>query len=231
MESQPPTYGRQVWSAADYDTPRRRLVPSFDLLYDTAAEHVRRAAVAVGDADVLDLGAGTGLLSAAVVDRVPGVRLHLLDGSAQMLAHARQRLADRPGTRFTVADLNDSLPPGPFTAVVSALAIHHLVDAAKAELYCRAFAALRPGGSLVNLDQVLGPTPTVEGEYAAAHEAHARRHGSDGTEWSAAVDRMRADRPAPLDDQLGWLRSAGFADVDCTAKDGRFAVLVGRRPA
>jgi len=229
MSLKPTTYGQTVWHPAEYDGPRRRLVPSFDLLYASAAEQV---AIAIGDrpaGDVLDLGAGTGLLSAAVVARVPAVRLHLLDGSPAMLGHARQRLADRPGTRFTEGDLTGPLPAGPFAAVVSALAIHHLSGEQKRDLYGRVFAALRPGGVFVNLDQVLGPTPAVEQQYAAGHEAYARRHGSDDAEWAGAEERMRADRPDTMDDQLGWLRSIGFGDVDCAAKDGRFAVLVGRR--
>ena len=40
---------------------------------------------------------------------------------------------------------------------------------------------------------------------------------------------MLADRPDPMEDQLGLLRSIGFADVDCAAKGARFAVLVCRR--
>jgi tRNA (cmo5U34)-methyltransferase len=223
------TYGRTVWNPAEYDAPRHRLVPSFDLLYGSTAEQV---AIAVGDGpagDVLDLGAGTGLLSAAVVARVPAVRLHLLDGSADMLGAARQRLANRTDTRFTEADLTGPLPAGPFAAVVSALAIHHLSGERKRDLYGRAFAALQPGGVFVNLDQVLGPTPAVERQYAAAHEAYARRHGSDDAEWAGAQERMRADRPDTLDDQLRWLRTIGFGDVDCAAKDGRFAVLVAWR--
>ena len=229
MPSPRTTYGETVWTAAEYDAPRRRLVPSFDLLYGTAADQVAGAAIRVGE--VLDLGAGTGLLSAAVAARLPAVRLHLFDGSVEMLGHARQRLADRPDTTFTEGDLNDPLPPGPFAAIVSALAIHHLTDAAKRKLYARAFVALRPGGVLVNLDQVLGPTPAMERQYAAAHKGYARRHGSDDAEWAGAEERMRVDRPATLDDQLGWLRSAGFIDVDCVAKDHRFAVMVGSRSA
>ena len=226
-----PTYGRTVWRAADYDAPRRRLVPSFDLLYGAAGDQVAAAVAADRPVDVLDLGAGTGLLSAAVLARLPDARLHLLDGSPEMLGHARQRLADRPDARFTEADLNGPLPPEPFDAVVSALAIHHLDAAGKRGLFRRVFAVLRPGGLFVNLDQVLGPTPAVERQYAEAHAEHARRSGASAAEWASAEARMVVDRPSTLSDQLAWLTAAGFTDVDCASKVGRFALMVGRRPA
>jgi tRNA (cmo5U34)-methyltransferase len=42
---------------------------------------------------------------------------------------------------------------------------------------------------------------------------------------------MRSDRLATVQEQLGWLRAAGFADVDCLFKDHRFAVMFARRGA
>jgi tRNA (cmo5U34)-methyltransferase len=40
---------------------------------------------------------------------------------------------------------------------------------------------------------------------------------------------MAFDRCASVDDQLAWLRAAGF-DADCLFKDHRFAVLAAVRP-
>ena len=40
---------------------------------------------------------------------------------------------------------------------------------------------------------------------------------------------MSHDVCATVDDQLAWLREAGFADAGCLWRDGRFAVLVARR--
>jgi len=65
--------------------------------------------------------------------------------------------------------------------------------------------------------------------YAAWHERAAAALGATAEQWAGARERMRADRLAPLDDQLAWLRAAGFADVDCLFKDHCFAVLVARR--
>jgi tRNA (cmo5U34)-methyltransferase len=60
-------------------------------------------------------------------------------------------------------------------------------------------------------------------------EAAARALGATDDEWAGAQERMRHDRCATVEQQLGWLREAGFADADCPFKDHRFAVLVARR--
>jgi tRNA (cmo5U34)-methyltransferase len=211
-----------IWDPEVYDAPRRRLVPDFGRFYGTAAELV--AELGVDQPEVLDLGAGTGLLSAAVLAAVPGARLTLLDGAAPMLAVARQRLGDVP---TIVADLTDPLPAGPFDAVVSALAIHHLDDAGKRDLFARIRAVLRPGGVFVNAEQVCGPTPADQARYEAAHERDARALGSDDAEWDAAVVRMSHDRCATVEDQVAWLRAAGFDAVDVDFKRFRFAVYHG----
>jgi tRNA (cmo5U34)-methyltransferase len=66
--------------------------------------------------------------------------------------------------------------------------------------------------------------------YRRWHEEDARALGSDDAEWQATVDRMRFDLSSPVEPQLAWLREAGFEDVDCPWRSGRFAVLYGRRP-
>jgi tRNA (cmo5U34)-methyltransferase len=58
-----------------------------------------------------------------------------------------------------------------------------------------------------------------------------REHATaSGEEWAAAEERMRFDRCATVEAQLGWLADAGFADADCLFKDHRFAVIAAKRP-
>lgn len=211
--------------ARDYDALRRRLVPCFDEFYAAALEALGLAARPV--ARVLDLGAGTGLFAAMVAHAHPDAELVLLDGAGEMLAQARDRLGDRAS--YVMADLGDGLPDGPWDAVISALAIHHLDDAGKRDLFARVQAALASGGVFVNAEQVLGPTPELDAVYFERHRAQALALGVTAAEWEATLERMSHDRCATVADQLAWLAEAGFTDVDCPWRSGRFAVLAARR--
>src|SRR5512140_2352136 len=92
---------------------------------------------------VLELACGQGLLAGALLERFPACTVHGLDGSHEMLQTARQHLAvfgDRfqPG-KFDLA-ASDWRGTGPvYQAVLSSLAIHHLDDAAKMDLFAGVF--------------------------------------------------------------------------------------------
>jgi tRNA (cmo5U34)-methyltransferase len=210
--------------ASQYTALRRRLVPGYDQFYGAVVDVLslneqppRR---------VLDLGAGTGLLSAAVLTAFPDVSIELLDGSEAMLAEAAERLSGAVGA-VHVADMTAPLPAGPFDAIVSALAIHHLTDAGKRQLFARAHDALSAGGVFVNADQVAGPTEPLTAIYTATWERECRALGATDAELDDAHQRMRHDRCADVESQLAWMREAGFSAADCVYKSWRQAVLVG----
>ncbi len=213
--------------AAEYTALRRRLVPQFDLFYGTAVRAL--GPLAEGSLErILDLGAGTGLLSAAVAEAHPQARFELLDGSREMLAEAEQRLGDRIAA-VHIQDMSEGLPDGPFDAVISALAIHHLEDAEKRALFERVHAVLRPGGVFINGDQVAGPTPALRELYVETWKRQCRELGATEAELAAALERRRHDRSADTESQLDWLREAGFAAADCIYKYWELAVLVATK--
>jgi tRNA (cmo5U34)-methyltransferase len=210
--------------AGEYTAVRRRLVPDFDGFYGAAVDALR-----LGEQEprlVLDLGAGTGLMSAHVLAAFPRAHVHLLDGAEPMLAEARATLGDRVAAA-NVGDMAGALPAGPFDAVVSALAIHHLEDADKRGLFARIHHVLAPGGVFVNAEQVAAPAPRLQGVYVEHWLADCRAQGASESEIEASVGRQTHDRWADVESQLRWLREAGFATVDCLYKRWGFAVYAG----
>ncbi len=211
--------------ADGYEALRRQLVPCFEEFYGAAVAALELAGRPLRA--VLDLGAGTGLLTRAVQAEHPACVPTLLDGSPAMLERAREMVG--PAASYVVGDLAEVLPAGPWDAVVSSLAIHHLEDPAKRDLFERVHELLAPGGMLVNAEQVLGATPLLDDSYRRWHRARALELGASERDWEQACERMRFDRLATVEDQLDWLRAAGFTDVDCVFRDRCFAVLVGRK--
>ena len=214
--------------AAEYHAERRRLVPSFELFYGTAVDvlGLREGTVR----RVLDLGAGTGLMSAAVLERYPGAEVALLDGAQEMLVQARELLAGHAITTVH-ANMREPLPEGPFDAVVSALAIHHLADEDKRDLFARVRAVLRGGGAFVNAEHVTGPSVWLGGVYRELWERGCRAAGAGEREIAAAIERMEMDRSVDVATQLEWMQAAGFEHCDCFFKHLHFAVLAGWRSA
>jgi tRNA (cmo5U34)-methyltransferase len=155
--------------------------------YERLQEETVRATQGVAARRVLELGVGTGETSARLLAAHPRASLVGIDGSPDMLAAAAAHLpAER--VELVVGRLEDALPGGPFDLAVSALAVHHLDDAGKRDLYRRVAAVLAPGGRFVLADVVRPRDP-----------AEARVELEEGY-----------DLPSGVDEQLSWLGEAGL---------------------
>lgn len=214
--------------AATYRGSREKLIPQLDRFYGMVPEAVSLAARGADSRRILDLGAGTGMLSAVVADSFPAARFTLFDFSPRMLEQAADILGDRAET--VVGDMYEGIPSGPWDAVISALAIHHMTDRGKRSVYEAAFRELRPGGVFVNAEHVLAETPAMQEHFAEWHRRQAYEKGLTDSEWADTVERMSHDHLTPLSSQLEWLNEIGFTEVDCLLKDHGFAVFFGRRP-
>jgi tRNA (cmo5U34)-methyltransferase len=215
----------KIWNASEYDVSRRRLIPCYDLLYATAADLAAHS-INVPSPTILDLGAGTGLLSEFVMQKIGSASLCLLDESPDMLAKAQQRLAQyKP--RVFIQTMTEPLPAETFHAVISSLAIHHLTDENKRDLFKRIHQSLTPGGVFINAEQILGVDKWQQELYEKMHLDGARALGSDEDEIRGAIERMSYDKCATLSDQISWLKEIGFQHADSFFHSFRFAVYAG----
>jgi tRNA (cmo5U34)-methyltransferase len=207
---------------------------------------------------VLDVGAGYGALSAQVLALFPQAVLVCQDFSEPMFAHARERLA-WAGSRvsFTPSDLSDAswttTLAGPFDAVVSAIAIHNVRYPERIRaIYGEIFGLVAPGGCFFNYDLIFpsGPAATeaynrVKSREEWIHAPHGDGRLSDTTPQTHertghdqarhghhhGVRAAQGLEPATLEQQLRWLREAGFEDVECFWKEMQSAIIGGFRSA
>lgn len=214
--------------ASEYDGARRRLIPCFDPFYQTVTDLVpfdREKKMRV-----LDLGAGTGLLTAMMATPLDNAHFVLVDVAEKMLEQARLRLASF-GNRFDYLSENyaDGALLGDFDLVVSSLSIHHLEDEQKERLFKEIFQHLKQGGMFINADQVLGETPAIDEVYRNKWLSAVKQSGSSTAEIEAALERMKEDKMSSLSHQLGALKNAQFSMVNCWFQHYSFVVYSGRK--
>lgn len=214
--------------ASRYDAQRKWIIPQLDEYYAAA---VWAAECPGSSPAILDIGAGTGLLSALLIEKFPDASLTLVDLSDKMLDVARERFAGREQVRYLTGDYSDLALGGLYDIVASALSIHHLPDEGKRNLYRKIFSALRPGGIFVNADQAAGESAWLDTRFREYWDRFVAESPFDRAELDAAMQRRDTlDKNARLSDQLAWLKESGFSDVDVVYRDRFFAVMVGRRP-
>ncbi|MHC1781585.1 MAG: methyltransferase domain-containing protein [Anaerolineaceae bacterium] len=110
-----------------------------------------------------DIGAGTGFMAAALAPLVK--KVHVVDGSAEMLEVARRNLAAFKNISYLQSDgLTINLPDGSLDAVFANMYLHHCPDPLGA---IREMARLlRPGGRLVITDSDSHPYVWMREEMA-----------------------------------------------------------------
>ncbi|MDE0128044.1 MAG: methyltransferase domain-containing protein [Gammaproteobacteria bacterium] len=209
-----------------YDRTIRTWIPGYEQALKRAAGEVAR----VQPRRVLDLGAGTGALSEAILERSASATVELLDVDPEMLAQARVRLK-RFGerARFRRQSFLDPLPE--CDAVAASLALHHVpAMTEKKQLYKRILNALAPGGVLVNADVTMPAGEPRRSEDYAKWAAHLV---SCGIGEERAYEHFREwageDTYYPLETELEAMTETGF-DVACAWRDIPNTLMIGRKP-
>jgi tRNA (cmo5U34)-methyltransferase len=187
----------------------------------------------------VDLGAGTGAASRAILAEYPRATAVLADYSRQMMAEGENQLAKYAGRyRYVELDMSSSVWPDadlplPLDAAVSALSIHHLPDLRKQEIFREIRQRLRPGAWYINYDPVRAPDDALERAWERVNDRYdpqapwkrANRTPQEQLRWENHVRYM-----IPLTPQLGWLRAAGFVDIDVFWKRLDWVIYGGRNP-
>jgi trans-aconitate 2-methyltransferase len=159
-----------------------------------------------GDERVLDAGCGTGKVTAMLRELLPGGEIVVLDGSASMVASARERLGEE-GVTYLVADLLEPVPiDPPVDAVLSTATFHWIPDHDR--LFANLAAIMRPGAQLVAQCGGRGNIASVEAALRHMGESfEGRKHFAGPEDTRERLERAGftdietwlQDEPTPLD--------------------------------
>jgi tRNA (cmo5U34)-methyltransferase len=186
----------------------------------------------------LDLGAGTGAASRAVLDAYPRSTAILADFSAAMMSAGEQEMEPFAGRyRYIEFDMLAGVWPGEIPAavdaVVTSMCVHHLPDRRKQGLFAEIRDRLAPGGWYLNYDPVRTEDPLVEEAWLRVSdredpEMAVKRLNRNPQEQARYDNHIRY--MIPLGQQLAYLRAAGFEGIDIYLKSLENVIYGGRRP-
>ena len=152
-----------------------------------------------------------------MLSRFTKARATLVDGSSLMGERSQERLheyADRVSVvraDLSTSEWRDALP-GTFDLAVSSIAIHNLRDPRRIrQLYAEVFGLLNDGGFFMNFDYVRPSTQALRPLAVWA--------GLDPDAGYTQRLTGGGNPPGTIEEQLVWLREAGFSAVDCFWKE------------
>jgi tRNA (cmo5U34)-methyltransferase len=179
---------------------------------------------------VLDIGAGYGALAVAVLNERANATAVCLDASEAMLRLGKERtrnLKDRISFIQGSLESSDWLKSveGTFDVIISSRALHHFtVNQRRRHIFREAFGLVRAGGCFLNADNVRATTKSLSDRYRRARDEYLDRFVRESTGGKTNLAEVRAASPSTyhgphnngyLEEELAWLKEAGFEDVDC----------------
>ncbi|MBC6448866.1 class I SAM-dependent methyltransferase [Actinokineospora xionganensis] len=180
-----------------WDAQQERYVADREERFRVVVDVVRQATAGIAKPRIVDIGCGPGSLAERIADALPHAEVVGVDADPLLLELANA--GTRADVRFVRALLGDPAwadavgMAGEWDAVVSSTALHWLVPGELAQVFVTAANRLRPGGVLVNADNMHLDGP-LDAYAKVVREARAVRVGVvDNEDWRAWWDAVLAE--------------------------------------
>ncbi len=184
--------------------------------------------------NILELGCGTGALTMYASTQCPNAHFALLDLSPEMLKLCEHKVKDVVASYelvnkgFMDADFEENS----FDLIVSSIALHHLPNDEKPEMYKRIFKWLKPGGVFRCADgHYMLPINLCHSKVWEEWDKMSRALGATDDDlkgWKEHEEKY--DHFVTMREHLSWLDDAGFEQADCYWKLSLWAVWGAQKP-
>lgn len=210
--------------AQEYDTNRKKFIPCFDDYYKETTKMI--CSNIVKPKRILDLGAGTGLLTYFWYEQCPTSEYVLVDIADEMLDVARKRFAGLDNISYQIMDYSKEFPDEDFDFIMSALSIHHLTNEDKMKVFARVYDKLPEGGIFINYDQFCAEQSDMNQWFNTYWEYQIAGSGLDDRNIELWSERRKLDKECALEDETEMLYKCKFRTVKCIYSYHKFSVVV-----
>jgi len=207
----------------EYDEKRKYIIPCFDDFYKSAVSLLKSYKDNI--LNVLDLGAGTGLLTKEIFEIYPNAHFTLIDIAVDMLDKAKDRFKGINNIEFIEENYLKNIPEKEYDLICSALSIHHLNEHEKAKLYNNIYKLLPKKGCFLNLDLFKSESKIIEDLF--------KKWWLNYIDISLKIEEKeklfeswKLDKENTIKDTIKILNKSGFKKVECIYKFMKFGVII-----
>lgn len=208
----------------DYDKYRIKAIPNMHIYYDTAVNLTKT----FKNPKILDLGAGTGILTKMLSQQHPDSDITLIDISSKMLNLAKEKFKDE-NYKYIIADYLEYEFEEKYDIIVSSLSIHHLNEEEKKKLYEKIYNSLKPKGIFINADLIKGSTDKSEELFKKMDSTYLDSQSMPEEDKKIIRKRRLLDKPSKLQDTIRYYEKIGFVDIEVYYKYYRYVVIAGEK--
>lgn len=215
----------------EYDENRRKFIPCFDDYYDLTTDFIAKS-LEKTPSKIIDLGAGTGLLTSFYFKHFSESEYLLTDIAVEMLKVSQKRFANLHNVKYKVCDYSKDFPLKDGEGadlIISALSIHHLENEEKKSLFKKVFQNVEEGGVFVNYDQFCAEDKNINEKIEKYWIDQIKASGISDTEYQRWLERKKLDRECTVEEEIKWLKEASFSAVENIYLSGKFGVILAKK--
>ena len=194
-----------------------KIVPYYLQLLDQFTNDIP---ITLNSNNILDLGCGNGIITSKLLPLYPDTHYTLLDASDKMLELCESQFGVENKTYVPSYFQDYEFPNNHFDMVVAGFSLHHCGANDKQELFKKIHKSLKQNGVFMCSDLMVDKKEISHKELLSFWKNFVVKQNSDFEIWDWLMEHYQTyDSPDKLNNQLEWLKHAGFSDFKITVFD------------
>jgi ubiquinone/menaquinone biosynthesis C-methylase UbiE len=186
-------------------------VPHYVTLMSSFIDHLPHN---FNPASILDLGCGNGNVTDTLLNRFPNATYTLIDASPEMIKLCQQRFKLKSVEYVTSYFQDFEFKKNQYDYIVAGFSLHHCTSEDKRNLFKKIYASLNTDGIFSCSDLMINKNNCKHPELIKQWKSFVLTNYKETEKWEWLMEHYNEyDKPDAYEDQLVWLKKAGFSSV------------------
>ncbi|MEO6347868.1 MAG: class I SAM-dependent methyltransferase [Aquaticitalea sp.] len=169
---------------------------------------------------ILDLGCGNGNVTATILKTFPDANYTLIDASQEMINLCKQRFQLQTIKHITSYFQDFEFKENHYDYIVAGFSLHHCDAEDKKDLFKKIYGSLNADGIFSCSDLMINKNNVDHPNLIKQWKAFVLDNYSNNEKWEWLMEHYNEyDKPDNYEDQLEWLKKAGFNSVKMFANE------------